>query len=225
MLGFCKKMGVGMNRLIRACIAVAFFLSAFWCFRSLPTFFAVYSEKPAIGDLATWLGAFGAVGAMSWAIFLANSETRRREHSEKVMAKVIASRLVPRLQHLNGELASVLAKLRVVDPSVGRKNLHMEAVPFLSFSSRFDVPLEEISLLAPLPKQTAFKLAYALSLMHRRYAEVFREMEESRENGTYDDPLSDAKAKEWIDHATVLFEQFTQIESECRVFAGIPTKR
>lgn len=59
--------------------------------------FSKFSDKPGIGDLATWFGAIGTIGTLIGTIVLATQETRRRNREIRSKARIIIPGLMMKL--------------------------------------------------------------------------------------------------------------------------------
>ena len=64
-----------------------------------------------IGDIATWVAAFGTIAAVGWAIYLAGTESRNRRNDAYARARVMASFLFTEIGLLNVACDAVIGRL------------------------------------------------------------------------------------------------------------------
>jgi hypothetical protein len=115
----------------------------------------------APGDLATWLGAIGTISAFFGTIYIARTETRRRERGERALAQLHAAAWIMRLIHAKSAMDHVI---NILDSA-------SMAPTDVTFAFKGRAILERISVwsvndlvpLATLPDNTAKNLARAIT--------------------------------------------------------------
>lgn len=115
-----------------------------------------------------WIGALGTIAAFAGTIWIATAETRRRNREEMTKAKLQAAALAFRVHHV------VLVSKEIVSKIDQFYDLN-DAAKCLGFCTFVKDKLEslqlwnvdEIAVLAPLPNNTAERLAQALDEIYR----------------------------------------------------------
>lgn len=120
------------------------------------------------GDKGTWSGALGTVGTLIGTIWLATSESRRRNREEMTRAQLHAAGILLDIAYVRGELKLIvdeMAGFALVDPVANR---------ILSFAPRLLIidiwKAETFIPLVPLPNKAAGCLTQAtdqIRLMRR----------------------------------------------------------
>jgi uncharacterized membrane protein YjfL (UPF0719 family) len=111
------------------------------------------------GDLGTWVGGIGTVGALIGTIHLARTETRRREHEGLVVARLQIASMMLRFVHAQAVVAEVC---RLLDETA-----LVDTGPLFASHAREKIDgielwtVKELIPLAGLPENTALKLAEA----------------------------------------------------------------
>jgi hypothetical protein len=116
------------------------------------------AAHPGGGDLATWVGALGTFLALSGAIWIATSESRRRDRLALTTSQLVAAGMVLRLVHTQAVLTRMARKihsLSIIDEGVGA---------FVKLAAQVDEidlwSMEELLPMVALPK-LAVQLAEA----------------------------------------------------------------
>ena len=115
-------------------------------------------------DWGTWLSAIGTIGALFGTIHLARTETRRRERNERTIARLHGASMSPRIEDAliavtKSAFMLNLARAGDRDPAFyGQCATTLAEIEFWS--------IDEVTPLAPLPFNTAIKLAEAAAVVH-----------------------------------------------------------
>ncbi|MDZ5633967.1 hypothetical protein [Janthinobacterium sp. GMG1] len=120
------------------------------------------------GDKGTWSGALGTVGTLIGTIWLATSESRRRNREEMTRAQLHAAGILLDIAYVRGELKLIvdeMAEFALIDPITNR---------ILSFAPKLSIidiwKAETFIPLVPLPNKAAGCLTQAtdqIRLMRR----------------------------------------------------------
>lgn len=115
----------------------------------------------APGDLATWLGAIGTISAFFGTIYIARTETRRRERSERALAQLHAAAWIMRLIDAKAAMNHVI---RILDAAALAPTDVTFAFEGRSILDRITVwSVNDLIPLATLPDNTAKNLARAIT--------------------------------------------------------------
>lgn len=68
-------------------------------------------EKDKIGDLPTWIGAIGTVGALIGTIWLATNQERQRRKEQRIKAEILSPVMVATLHEIQAFLSGALVVL------------------------------------------------------------------------------------------------------------------
>ncbi|MFS2023843.1 hypothetical protein [Massilia sp. CT11-137] len=115
-------------------------------------------------DWGTWVGAIGTVATLIGTIYLARTETRMRERNERTIARLHGASMTPKIENaLIGvaEAATMLHLARAGDRDPAYYSKCAAKLDEIEFWS-----IDDITPLAPLPFNTAIKLAEAVSVVH-----------------------------------------------------------
>jgi hypothetical protein len=116
--------------------------------------FSKFADKPAIGDLATWLGAIGTIGTLIGTIILATQQTRLRNREMRSKARIIIPGLTMKLIATSNIFENVLEITKF--PALVRESSLRQGVKYLR-----SIPLwtpEDANALAHLPNDVASQL-------------------------------------------------------------------
>jgi hypothetical protein len=110
-------------------------------------------------DWATWVGSVGTVGTLLGTIYIARTESRKRERAELLTARLRGTELNLELAHAHnviGRVASRLVHAEIIDPP---PDLFVMCLQELGDTELWNT--NDLILLAPLPGNASFKLAEA----------------------------------------------------------------
>lgn len=108
-------------------------------------------------DWAAWVGAIGTVGTLIGTIYLARSETRRRERSEVAIARLHAANMISRLIHTKAGLQHVCRILQAAGESPADVQFAHQALNIVREIPVWSV--NEFLPLIPLPNAVSLNLA------------------------------------------------------------------
>jgi hypothetical protein len=127
------------------------------------------AKLPYWGEKAPeWIGALGAIAAFAGTIFLATAETRRRNREEMTRARLQASALTFRVKHVVLVAKELTSK---IEPFYDEADAE-KCLAFCNFVKEKLTALQlwtvdEIAILAPLPSNTAERLAQVMDEVYR----------------------------------------------------------
>lgn len=115
-------------------------------------------------DWGTWLGAIGTIGALFGTIHLARTETRRRERNERTIARLHGASMSPRVEDALIVVTRVATMLHLARTGERDPAYYGQCAAQLTDAEFWSI--DEITPLAPLPFNTAIKLAETVALVH-----------------------------------------------------------
>lgn len=123
-------------------------------------------------DILTALGTIGAAGAAVW-LGVRQELIGRRE--TELRAKLLAARVGPGLERLNGTIASFIARVTFTPVTGALESRDLVRYADSIKSAAVELSLAELAELTPLPRNAAFRLARGLAivdLVQREMAEL-----------------------------------------------------
>ncbi|MBD8565044.1 hypothetical protein IFU01_12335 [Oxalobacteraceae sp. CFBP 8763] len=115
-----------------------------------------------------WIGALGTIAAFAGTIFIATAETRRRNREEMTRAKLQASALTFRVKHVVLVAKELNSKIEeFYDEADAEKCLAFCTYVKKKITALQLWTVDEVAILAPLPNNTAERLAQVMDEVYR----------------------------------------------------------
>jgi hypothetical protein len=128
------------------------------------------SESPkSFWDVASAIGTCAAVLVALW---LGVRQERIRRSESLVRARLVAARVTPRLSLTLDAVNLLSAHMRRYDDSDVKTGDQLVRMQNSAFMAVFDMPIDDLTALSPLPNHCALRLARAMALMEMTKAEV-----------------------------------------------------
>lgn len=129
----------------------------------------VIARLPYWGDKSPeWVGALGTIAAFAGTIWIATAETRRRHRDEMTRARLQAAALAFRIRHVILETNELTSKIdKFYDVNDTDKCLSYCAHVKETMEAMNLWTIDEVAILAPLPDNTAARLAQASDEIYR----------------------------------------------------------
>lgn len=166
-----------MKALILKALQYAAFATMFGFLGGLANQFVGWQDLQP-GDRGTWTGAIGTLLAFGGTIWLARSETRRREQEERNLAIATAAGLSIRVHNLRSALIHVQEYFAVQQQQIHDFSAYRSWADHISLFKTWTA--EEIAALLCLPNDTAGKLAMAKELIEHLFDRIQQEQGSSR---------------------------------------------
>jgi hypothetical protein len=124
----------------------------------------IFLTLPWEGKGPEWAGAIGTVATLIGTIYLARAETRRRERNERTIARLHGASMSPKIENALVGLTSAATMLHLARTGDRATTYYAECASKLDKIEFWSI--DEITPLAPLPFNTAIKLAEAPAIVH-----------------------------------------------------------